>query len=101
AVMQRVRSERDRFAGYTLRGIESMPEADKLRGRARFLPENVLDVGGHTQVEARAVVIATGTRPNLPAAYKPLGDRAIVTDDVFDWTGLPERVLVVGAGVIG
>ncbi len=101
AVMQRVRSERDRFVGYTLRGIESMPEADKLRGRARFLSENVLDVGGHTQVEARAIVIATGTRPNIPEAYQPLGDRAIVNDDVFDWTDLPESVLVVGAGVIG
>jgi len=100
-VMNRVRSERDRFVGFTLRSIESMPEEDKLRGRARFVSDTVLDVGGHTRVEARGIVIATGTRPNVPAQYEPLGDRAIVNDDVFDWQELPDSVLVVGAGVIG
>lgn len=101
AVMERVRRERDRFVGFTLHTIESMPEADKLRGRARFLSDTVLDVGGHTRVEARSVVVATGTRPHIPPQYEPLGDRAIVNDDVFDWQDLPESVLVVGAGVIG
>ncbi|MFA7668163.1 MAG: dihydrolipoyl dehydrogenase [Burkholderiaceae bacterium] len=100
-VMERVRTERDRFVGYTLRSIESMPEEDKLRGRATFLSDTALDVGGHTRVEARSVVIATGTRPNVPAQYQPLADRAIVNDDVFDWVDLPDSVLVVGAGVIG
>src|SRR5690606_40284595 len=87
--------------GFTLRSIESMPEEDKLRGRAHFVSDTVLDVGGHTRVEARAIVIATGTRPNVPAQYEPLGERAIVNDDVFEWHDLPESVLVVGAGVIG
>lgn len=100
-VMERVRRERDRFVGFTLRSIESMPEEDKLRGRARFVSDTVLDVGGRTRVEARAIVIATGTRPNVPAQYEPLGERAIVNDDVFEWHDLPESVLVVGAGVIG
>lgn len=100
-VMDRVRSERDRFVGFSVRSVESMPEEDKLRGRARFLSDTMLDVGGHTCVEARSVVIATGTRPNIPAQYRLLGDRAIVNDDVFDWTNLPNSVLVVGAGVIG
>jgi len=100
-VMDRVRSERDRFVSFVVRDVEQMPEAEKLRGRARFLSDTVLDVGGHTRVEARSVVIATGTRPNIPAQYEPLGDRAIVNDDVFDWQDLPESVLVVGAGVIG
>lgn len=100
-VMARVRSERDRFVGFTLRAIESMPDDSRLRGRARFLSDTTLDVGGHTRVEALSVVIATGTRPNVPAQYLPLGDRVIVNDDVFDWEELPDSVLVVGAGVIG
>lgn len=100
-VMDRVRRERDRFVGYSLRTIESLPEQEKLRGHARFLSDTVLDVGGHTRVEARSVIIATGTRPNIPPPYLPLGDRAVVNDDVFDWETLPRSVLVVGAGVIG
>lgn len=100
-VMSRVRRERDRFVGFVVRDVEQMPEDEKLRGRARFLSDTVLDVGGHTRVEARSIVVATGTRPNIPAQYQPLGDRAIVNDDVFEWEDLPRSVLVVGAGVIG
>jgi dihydrolipoamide dehydrogenase len=33
--------------------------------------------------------------------YQALGDRAIVNDDVFEWTDLPRKIAVVGAGVIG
>src|SRR5690606_4468219 len=65
-VMDRVRRERDRFVGFVLRSIENMPEEDKLRGRARFLEDTIIDVGGHTRLETRSVVIATGTRPNVP-----------------------------------
>src|SRR5438128_2065036 len=36
AVMARVRSERDRFVGFVLRGVDQIPESDKLRGYARF-----------------------------------------------------------------
>lgn len=100
-VMQRVRNERDRFVGFVLRDVEQMPEEQKLQGTARFLSDTVLEVGGHTRVEARSVVIATGTRPHVPAQYQPLGDRVVVNDDVFNWVDLPESVLVIGAGVIG
>lgn len=100
-VMQRVRNERDRFVGYVLRDVEAMPEEERLQGRARFVSDNVLEVDDHTRVEAASIVIATGTRPNIPAQYEPLGDRAIVNDDLFDWEDLPDSVLVIGAGVIG
>lgn len=100
-VMSRVRRERDRFVGFVLSDVERIPDSEKLRGRARFLSDTELDVGGHARVRARSVVIATGTRPNIPAQYLPLGDRVIVNDDVFEWEDLPGSVLVVGAGVIG
>ena len=100
-VMQRVRSERDRFVSFVLRDVEAMSEGERLQGRARFISDNCLEVGGHTRVTAASVVIATGTSPNIPAKYEPLGDRAIVNDDVFEWDDLPTSVAVVGAGVIG
>ena len=53
-------------------------------------------------MRAQRIVIATGSRPDVPAAWRAaLGDRLIVNDDVFDWTDLPRSVAVVGAGVIG
>jgi dihydrolipoamide dehydrogenase len=102
AVMQRVRDERDRFVGFVLEAVERWPDAHRLRGRACFEADHVLAVGDHTRVEAARIVIATGSRPHVPAEWRAaLGERLIVNDDVFDWHDLPASVAVVGAGVIG
>lgn len=100
-VMQRVKSERDRFVGFVVEGVGSIPEADRLTGYARFIDDRLLQVGDHTQVYARSVVIATGSSPVVPSLYRALGDRVVINDDVFAWNDLPRRVAVIGAGVIG
>ena len=100
-VMQRVKSERDRFVGFVLDSVESIPAEDRLTGYARFIDDGLLQVGDHTRVRARSIVIATGSSPVIPPMYQALGDRAIVNDDVFAWSDLPRKVAVVGAGVIG
>ncbi|MDS1141483.1 dihydrolipoyl dehydrogenase [Pusillimonas sp. SM2304] len=100
-VMERVKSERDRFVGFVLESVESIPAADKVRGYARFLSDTVLQVDDHTEITASRVIIATGSSPFVPDPYKALGDRVIVNDDVFDWADLPGSAMVVGAGVIG
>ncbi|RYE83047.1 MAG: FAD-binding protein, partial [Myxococcales bacterium] len=100
AVMARVKSERDRFVGFVLDSVEKIPAAHKLRGHARFVAPHQLDVDGQI-VDARTVVIATGSSPFLPPILTELGDRLIVNDDVFSWDTLPSSVVVFGAGVIG
>lgn len=101
AVMKRVREERDRFVSFVLDDIDAMDDADKLQGYARFLSDTTLQVGAHTRVEAQSIIVATGSSPTIPENLRHLGNRVIINDDVFNWTGLPDRVLVVGAGVIG
>ncbi len=100
-VMNRVKRERDRFVSFVLEDIENIPAENKLHGYARFESPTVLAVGDHTRVEAKAVVIATGSSPSIPPPFKALGDRLIINDDVFAWTDLPKRVAVFGPGVIG
>src|SRR6188472_3777124 len=39
AVMSRVKRERDRFVGFVLEGVESIPAADRIRGHARFVDD--------------------------------------------------------------
>jgi len=100
AVMARVRRERDRFVGFVTHGVDTMPAADKLAGFARFTSDTTLDVGG-TTVEAGAIVIATGSSPAYPSAWNELGDRLVTNESIFEWTDLPESVVVFGPGVIG
>jgi len=101
AVMQRVKSERDRFVGFVLDSVDGIPEDHRLRGHARFLAPNLLQVGDDMEVHAERIVIATGSRPAIPDNLQGLGKHLIISDDVFDWDDLPDSVAVIGAGVIG
>lgn len=100
-VMDRVKRERDRFVGFVLEGVESIPARDKIAGYARFIDDNTLMVDDHTRIVAQRIVIATGSRPTWPTAWDALGDRLIINDDVFNWDDLPAAVAVFGPGVIG
>ena len=99
-VMARVKRERDRFVGFVIEGVESIPEADRIRGYAKFVDRNTIDVDG-LRITARSIVIATGSRPAIPPILQGLGDRLVVNDDVFSWDTLPRSVAVFGPGVIG
>lgn len=100
AVMDRVRRERDRFVGFVVDGVERLPEEHMLRGHARFLAPGLLEIGSEV-VQARAVVLATGSEPVVPPMFDAVRDRVVVNDDVFAWHELPRSVAVFGTGVIG
>ncbi|MGF1713447.1 dihydrolipoyl dehydrogenase [Photobacterium chitinilyticum] len=100
-VMDRVKRERDRFVGFVLEGVDEIPAHDKISGYAKFIDDNTLIVDDHTQITAKRIVIATGSRPAYPGVWNELGDRLIINDDVFDWDDLPGSVAVFGPGVIG
>ncbi len=101
AVMDRVRRERDRFVGFVLDSVESIPVEHRLLGHALFLDDHRLQVGDEWIVDAHRIVIATGSRPSYQESFAELGDRLVVSDDVFEWTTLPRSVAVFGLGVIG
>lgn len=99
AVLARVRRMRDGF----VKGPESVP--DKLgeratSGRARLLGPGRLDVNGDT-VEARAIILAPGSSPVVPAPWRDFGDRVLTTDTLFEQTDLPRRFAVIGMGAVG
>ena len=100
AVMDRVRRERDRFVGFVVEGVEGIPQDDRLRGMASFLDDHRVKVGDDLIVEAKRIVIATGSSPSYPPSFAALGDRLVVNDDIFEWTDLPRSVAVFGPGVI-
>jgi dihydrolipoamide dehydrogenase len=101
AVMQRVKSERDRFVGFVIEGVEKFDPATRLIGHAQFLSANRLQVGDEWEINAERFVIATGSHPAIPDNLRDLGDRLIVNDDVFAWDNLPTSVAVIGTGIIG
>lgn len=101
AVLERVRSERDRFVGFVLDSVDRIPQDQRIEGMARFEDDHTLIVDDHTRVRADRIVIATGSRTSIPGFLKDAGDRLMISDDVFEWPDLPESVAVFGPGVIG
>ena len=101
-VMKRVQRERDRFVAAVRKDVAAIPAKEKLKGHARFDGATSLTVDDHSRVQARAVVIATGGRPAVPAALaEACGERMLTHETVFDLPRLPASLAVIGAGPLG
>ena len=98
--MDYVRSMRDSFVEHVMGGPISKLGDELIRSHAEFVEPNVLKAGGET-IRAERVIIATGSKPVVPGAWRAFGDRVITTDDLFELPQLPGRMAVVGLGVIG
>lgn len=101
AVMRRVKNERDRFVSFVMEDVEKIAAADKVLGKASFVDAHTIMVDRHTQIKAKRIVIATGSRPNILESWLALGDKLIINDDIFGWDDLPDSVAIFGPGVIG
>ena len=100
-VMDRVKSERDRFVGFAVSDTEEWPADKRIMGAAKFIDEHTVRIDDHTEIHAQRFVIATGSRPFILPDWEKLGDKLIVNDDVFYWDDLPKSVAVFGPGVVG
>ncbi|OYX67267.1 MAG: dihydrolipoyl dehydrogenase [Sphingomonadales bacterium 32-64-17] len=101
AVMRRVRSERDRFARLTRESFDDLPDGVMIRARAKFVGPNRLELDDGRSVEAKAIVIATGSAPAMPDPFAGLGDRVVTNETVFEMDDLPASMAVIGSGSIG
>jgi dihydrolipoamide dehydrogenase len=84
----------------TSNSTDKMSEQVLIHGYARFVGQNTLEVNGET-IKAGKIVIATGSRPIMPDAWKDFGEKVITTDELFELENLPECAAVIGLGVIG
>jgi dihydrolipoamide dehydrogenase len=100
-VLTRVQRERDRFAGMVAANTEALPAEQRLLGHARFTGPTTLEVDGHTRVEARAVVIASGSSPFIPPPFDAIEEQLLTSDNLFELKTLPRSLAVVGTGIIG
>jgi len=99
AVLRRVRALRDDFVAGTLAATDELGERS-LAGRARLLDAQTVAVG-ERRYHARRIVIASGSQPVIPDAWRAFGDRIVTTDTLFELETLPRRMAVVGLGAIG
>jgi glutathione reductase (NADPH) len=68
-----------------------------VRGAARFLDRNTVEVNGD-RLTARHIVIATGGKPTWPSL--PGAEHGITSDGFFELAQRPKRVAIVGSGYV-
>lgn len=74
---------------------------DIIRGEARFLDKTHLEVSGGERVEAKRVLISTGSRPAELPAFPFDGKTVLSSNDALALTELPESLIILGGGAIG
>lgn len=57
--------------------------------------------GETTQLEAKHIVLATGSKPITPAAFNYDKNRVITSTEALNIQKLPKTMVIIGAGVIG
>lgn len=99
-----VRSKRDQFAASASGKAREAAGKHLIEGSARFIEPTLIEVEGPAgvrRIRARAVVIATGSRPVMPAWLDPVRERTVSTDELFELETLPHSVGILGLGAIG
>ncbi len=99
AVLERVRALRDEFVAGTLKATEGLGER-RIDGHARLYGADCVEVEGR-RIQARRIILATGSHPVVPDTWRDFGDRILTTDDLFERHDLPRRIGVVGLGAVG
>jgi len=99
--MGHVQELRDTFVDRVLgNSTDGMPPERFVQDYARFIGPNLLEAGGR-RIRAERIVIATGSRPLVPAAWQAFGARVLTTDSLFELEDLPQSMAVIGLGTIG
>jgi dihydrolipoamide dehydrogenase len=75
-------------------------KVDLIRGEARFVEPNVLQVGDR-RVSAERFIVATGSRPIVLPGFEPDGERVVDSTGALRLTEVPKRFLALGGSAIG
>ncbi len=79
-------------------GVRVMRGTGRLAG-AHTVVVDTLD--GAEELDADAILIATGSRPRIPDWCQPDGDRILTTRQAYPPAVMPEELVVIGSGVTG
>lgn len=83
-----------------LGGLLKRRKVEVIKGRGRLTPTGSVSVDGK-EVRGRSVIIASGSVPRSIPGFDIDGERIVSSDHSTRSDALPERVAVIGGGVIG
>jgi len=102
-------ARKDKIVASLTKGVESLFKKNKvtwIAGKARMLPGQKVEVtpsaGGEPEtIEAEHIIIATGSSPRHIPNVQIDDKRIFESAGALDFTSVPRKLVVIGAGVIG
>ena len=92
----------------TCSGIKYLMDKNKItviHGKGSFLSNTKINVskedGSNEVIEAKNIIIATGSKPNYFPGMEPDKKRIITSTEALKMNEIPKKMLVIGGGVIG
>ena len=101
---EQVQSNRRGIVDGVVKGLAGLLKGNGIRvvtGRGRFTGPNTMSVEGGEDIQFKAAVIATGSRPLSPPIPGIDHPRCIDSTGALELDAVPKRLLVLGGGVIG
>jgi dihydrolipoamide dehydrogenase len=84
--------------------LEKLLHANRVKvvaGRARLLEPGVVSVDSGEILEGNSIILATGSRPWVPPIDGADLPGVVGTRELLDLQRLPERLVIIGGGIIG
>ena len=106
--MPRMIERKNEVVEVTVKGVDFLMKKNKVdvyNGHGTFTGPNTIEValneGGTTSLEAKNVIIATGSKPITPAMFNYDKKRVITSTEALNIQKVPKRMVIIGGGVIG
>src|SRR6266849_1015600 len=103
-----VLKHKDSVVSKSSKGVEFLfrkNKVDRVHGHARIAGPGRIAVSGGSSgdqmVEAKHVILASGSAPRLIPGLKVDGKRILTSDELLENTTVPKRLIVLGAGAVG
>jgi len=104
--MRQVHARKDKVVSGLTRGVEFLFKKNKIdwiKGTARLEGKGRVDVfeGDRQTLEAKDIIIATGSSPRSVPGIEIDHRRIITSDDAIHLAEIPESLVVLGGGAVG
>ncbi len=106
--MKQMIKRKNEVVSQTTGGIDFLMKKNKItvfNGLGSIKTNTTIDVtddaGKVETIESKKIIIASGSKPNLPAAFNYDAKRVISSKEALDIDKVPKKVIVIGGGVIG
>lgn len=106
--MEQMIRRKAQVVGDNNKGVAFLMKKNKItvhHGHGSFVHQNRLKItkedGSFTEIDTQKVIIATGSKPIVPAQFGYDKKRVITSTEALNLTEVPGSMLIIGGGVIG